>query len=224
MHFSYPKSAQFGRVVPKNKFYEHASVNTAMKEKFVSQIDKIIWSYKLATSTVNLDATDAVPEIEVFDIYLKGKEIDEALLRVIDRSIPLPIIHRLHSKEKVQIKTAYKRPSDADSSKWVVESYFESEWFDEGSATQPLPVVLNLEALYEQIIRSLMPAEVLEQNGTASIKEQVNLIEQIEAKEREYNKLKAKRDKEKQFNRKAELNKELKQIKQEIEELKRADT
>ena len=52
--FDYPKSAAFGRVLPKNKIYEHASPSTAVKDLFVRQVEQIVWQYKLAPETVNL--------------------------------------------------------------------------------------------------------------------------------------------------------------------------
>jgi hypothetical protein len=52
--FAYPKSAQFGRVIPKSKIYEHAGANTALKDLFVAQVDQIVWKYKLAPETTNL--------------------------------------------------------------------------------------------------------------------------------------------------------------------------
>ena len=79
MLFDYPTKARFGRKIPKSKLYENASVNTKLKDKFVNQIEKIVWQYKLAPETTNLGATDNVPEIQVFAIYLKGDEIDDVL-------------------------------------------------------------------------------------------------------------------------------------------------
>ena len=52
----------------------------------------------------------------------------------------------------------------------------------------------------------------------------MELIEMIKNKERAYDKLKAKRDREKQFNRKAELNSGLKELRQEIGKLQHIDT
>ena len=91
MLYAYPKQAHFGKMIAKSKIYEHANLTTAIKDKFVSQIDKITWQYKLASATINLQATSSVPEIQIFDIRLKGNELDEALLRVIDKAIPFPI-------------------------------------------------------------------------------------------------------------------------------------
>jgi hypothetical protein len=220
MLYSFPKQAEYGKTIPKNKIYEHADVNTATKDKFVSQIDKIIWQYKLAPETINLKATDAVVEIQVFDIKLKDKEIDEALLRVIDKAIPFPIFFQIYRNNEVKVKAAYKRSSDGDKNKWVVESYFESEWMSVDTHKESLPVALDMGKLYGLMIQSLIPVEFNVNVLECSIKDHVERIEMIKAKEREYVKLKAKRDKEKQFNRKAELNAHLKNIQKELDAMK----
>ena len=93
--FDYPKSAAFGRVLPKNKIYEHAGANTALKDLFVREVDQIVWRYKLAPETINLSATKSVAEIQVFDISLKTRQLDEAVLRAIDKAIPFPLIFEL---------------------------------------------------------------------------------------------------------------------------------
>ncbi len=68
--FDYPKSAAFGRVLPKNKIYAHASPSVAVKKLFVHQVEKIVWQYKLAPETVKLKQSQAVPEIQIFNITL----------------------------------------------------------------------------------------------------------------------------------------------------------
>ena len=220
MLFDYPTKARFGRKIPKSKLYENASINTKLKDKFINQIDKIVWQYKLAPDTLNLDATDKVAEIQIFDIFLKTKEVDQTLLEVIDKAIPLPIIFQLHKDNKIKIKAAYKRPSESANNKWVIESYFESEWLDKYSAKQPMPQVLDLGKLYEQILKSLMPAEVVNSKTTQTIDEQVGIINQINSLKKELDKLKSKYKKEKQRNRQFEINKQIKQTQKEIDTLK----
>ena len=224
MLYNYPKQAHFGKMIAKSKIYEHANLTTVVKDKFVSQIDKITWQYKLASATINLQATSSVPEIQIFDIRLKGNTLDESLLKIIDKAIPFPIFYQIYRGNEVKVKAAYKRPSDADKSKWVVESYFESEWVETDTAKEPLPLALDLGKLYEQMMKALLPKELVETGTQTAIKEQVAFIEQIKAKEKAYEKLKSKRDREKQFNRKTELNKELKNLKKEIEMLSRSNT
>ncbi len=224
MLYAYPKQALFGKMIAKSKIYEHVNITTALKDKFVAQIDKIVWQYKLAPETINLASTPAVPEIQIFDIRLKGSKLDEALLRVIDKAIPFPIIFQVYRGEEVKVKAAYKRPSDADKSKWVTEAYVESDWMKTDVSKTALPVALDLGKLYEQILKSLIPNALPVMETQGSMKEQMELIEAIKAKERAYEKLKVKRDKEKQFNKKVKLNEELRTLKNEIEKLKHIDT
>ena len=222
MLFDYPTKARFGRKIPKSKLYENASANTKLKDKFVNQIEKIVWQYKLAPNTLNLDATNKVPEIQVFDIFLKTKEVDQALLEVIDKAIPLPIIFQIHKGNKVKIKAAYKRPSESANNKWVIESYFESEWLDKDMAKQSMPQALDLGKLYEQILKSLMPVEVTSSKTTQTLDEQVGIINQINSLQKELDKLNSKYKKEKQRNRQFEINKQIKLKQKELDNLKQA--
>ena len=222
MLFDYPTKARFGRKIPKSKLYENASANTKLKDKFVNQIEKIVWQYKLAPNTLNLDATNKVPEIQVFDIFLKTKEVDQTLLEVIDKAIPLPIIFQIHKGNKVKIKAAYKRPSESANNKWVIESYFESEWLDKDVAKQPMPQVLDLGKLYEQILKSLMPVEITSSKTTQTIDEQVGIINQINSLQKVLDKLNSKYKKEKQRNRQFEINKQIKLKQKELNHLTKA--
>jgi len=218
--FDFPAKARFGRMVAKGKIYEHAKPTVALKNKFVSQIEKIAWQYKLSPETINLKASDVVPEIQVFNILLKEAELDEGVLRTIDKGIPFPIYFQLIYAGKVKAKAAYKRPSESDGKKWLVETYFESDWVSLDTPLQPLPIALDLEKLYALMLKSLMPHDVVEHVPSGNMEKQVAWIKALQSKEKAYERLKAKRDKEKQFNRKVELNQQLKQIKQDIEHIK----
>jgi hypothetical protein len=90
--FSFPPQAQVGRVLPKSKIYEHGRIGTALRERFVKQVEQITWQYKLAPETINLPARAGVAEIEIFDLALKTETLVDDVLRAIDRAIPLPIL------------------------------------------------------------------------------------------------------------------------------------
>jgi hypothetical protein len=220
--FDYPTKARFGRKIPKSKLYENASANTKLKDKFVNQIEKIVWQYKLAPDTLNLDATNKVPEIQIFNIFLKTKEVDQALLEVIDKAINYPIIFQIHKGNKVKIKAAYKRPSESANNKWVIEAYFESEWLDKYSTKQPMPQALDLGKLYEQLLKSLMPVDVISSKTTQTIDQQVDKINNINSLQKELDKLNSKYKKEKQRNRQFEINKEIKLKQKELNHLTKA--
>ncbi len=216
-YFEYPIKTKFNKLIPKNKIYEKASINTALKDKIVKQIEKIVWLHKLSATTLNLNATDKITEIQVFDIELREDNLDEDVLKAIDKAIPFPIVFQLKKNDKVQIKSAYKRASESDTSKWIVDKYFSSPWIDNSHLKEILPTVLDLEKLYEVIIKELMPNIT---SAKKSLKEEIETHKELEKLEKQYEQLKAKRAKEKQFNKKVELNTELKVLKSQISKLK----
>ena len=76
-----PKSTEYGKRIPKQKFYEHMAISPQLKRIFVEQVKAIQWRHKLATSTFNVGVGQEVTEIEVFEITLTRPQLDEALLR-----------------------------------------------------------------------------------------------------------------------------------------------
>ena len=217
--FDYPKSAAFGRVLPKNKIYEHAGANTALKNLFGRDVDQIVWRYKLAPETINLSATKSAAEIQVFNISLKTNKLDEAVLRAIDKAIPFPLIFELSHGGKRKAMAAYKRPSEADSTKWVISEYFATDWVADGAARSPLPVALNLGTLYEALLSGLMPQQVKVVTGqdVEDIQSRVDRMEAIRAKTRDVERIKARLASEKQFNKRVAINAELRETKSELE-------
>ncbi len=214
--FEYPAAAKFGRVLPKNKMYERAKPSPKVRSLFVEQVGQMVWQYKLATETVNLLATAAVPEIQVFALTLKAGELHTDVLRCIDQAIPLPILFELRDGDKVKVMAAYKRPSEVDAGKWVVSDYFASEWLAADTSRQPLPVVLDLGVLYGRLLAPLLPFAARPAEG---LQAQVARLELIRAKQRELEKCRNSLNKEKQFNRKVAINAEIRTLTQELERL-----
>ncbi len=216
MLYKYPKQSFFGRVLPKNKIYANAKLSAALKKKFVDGIDKIIWQYKLSPETINLPAKKSVPEIEVFRIELRQSEIREDVLRCVDNAIPFPIIYEIVFENRIKMKAAFKRPSEADAGKWVTEIYFESDWQSIDDKRDELPLALDLGVLYEKIFGALMPNSKAKDED---LRGRVQRIAEMRRLETEAEKLASRIRKEKQFNRKVELNAELRKLKNEIENL-----
>ncbi len=218
--FDYPKAAAFGRVVPKSRIYEHAGAGTALRDLFVTQVDQIVWKYKLAPETTNLAATKAVSEIQVFGISLRTGRLDEEVLRTIDRAISFPLIFELTWSGKRKAMAAFKRPSDADSTKWVVSGYFSTDWARDDAARRPLPVALNLGGLYDALITALMPeVAVGGEPAVEDIQTRVARMEALRAKTREVDRIKARLTREKQFNKRVVINAELRVARKELERL-----
>jgi hypothetical protein len=214
--FDYPKQAEFNRIVPKAKVYAFAKPTRAVRNRFVSQVAEIVWKYKLSPETVNLPARQGVQEIQIFVIALKTAELAEDVLRAMDRAIPSPIFFDLTFDGRVKSTAAYKRPGGIDASKPVVDVYFETEWQPAGIARPPLPVAVDLAGLYAQMLRGLLP---LPPRAGEPIEAQVERARLIRVKESECRRLEARILKEVQFNRKVEINAELRHCKAELEQL-----
>lgn len=215
--FDYPKQAEFGRIVAKNKIYDRVKPSRKIQDAFVSQVRKIIWQYKLAPKTTNLSETVKVKEVEIFEIPLKTDSLDKNILRCIDKAIAHPIIFHLTHADKIKVVATHKRPSEADASKWVIgDEYFETDWLPMDADRQKLPVVLNLSGLYDHILREIIP---LQKREDESLESHIERMEQVIAKDKEHKKLEARMNKEKQFNRKVEMNAELRTLNNEIEQL-----
>lgn len=214
--FAYPKKAEFGRVLPKNKIYEHSGANTRLKDLFVEQVEQIVWQYKLAPETINLPAKPGVPELQIFSIQLKTSELNLDVLRCIDDAVQFPIIFELSFDGRTQVIAAYKRPNESDASRWVLSDYFASAWLSCDRERAAMPLALDLGGLYEQALHRLIPTPARPQESLADL---VARVELVAAKQREVEKAASRLAKEKQFNRKVEINARLRQLKNELEKL-----
>jgi len=215
--YKFPENAYFGKVLSKSKIYEHASPSSAVKNLFVREVEKIIWSYKLSPETINLPVKGNVHEIQVFTIELKTGSLKHEVLQTIDKVVPSPILYVLSYENQVRYVAAYKRQSEADKSRWVVSSYFETDWMSYDTEMIDLPVVLNMGALYQSFLKSLSPLNFRKDESLDSL---VSRVDQLRVKERETVKLDNRIKKEKQFNRRVELNRALKGLKAETGSLK----
>jgi hypothetical protein len=216
--FDFPKGAVFGRVLPKTKIYEHAKPGKKVKDRFVQEVEKIIWAYKLSPDTINIPATEGVREIQVITIALKIGTLSQDVLQTIDKAIPSPLFFVLNHNGKTRYAAAFKRPSEADKTKWVISGYFESEWMGEDTASKEMPVALNMGGLYQSLLKAIAP---LPFRKGESLEELVARVDQLKSKERALQQTEARIKNEKQFNRKVEMNKTINQLKQEIDELQR---
>ncbi|MBZ6371602.1 MAG: DUF4391 domain-containing protein [Microbacterium hominis] len=203
--YRWPPAAQFGRVVPKTKFYEHGNVRTALREKFVEDVQRITWAYKLAESTIRLKGTEAVPEIQVFAVETKGSDVPDDVLAAIDKSVHFPILFEISKGEEVRTVAAQKTLGGSTPK---LGTYFRTDWLPVAADRQPLPAAIDLPALYESLLTSLLP--VATRRGE-SVSDATGRMDRARTLEREIAALERKLRNEPQLNRKVELRKALKE-------------
>ena len=218
--FAYPGKAAFGRVIPKAKLYEHGTVGTRLKGLFAEQVEQVVWQYKLAPETTNLAASYGVPEIQIFSVRLRTSELHHDILRGIDKAIPFPLLFELHYGDRLQVVACYKRPSEAEASRWVCSDYFATDWIAAESPRAALPVALNLGGLYEQLLHALIPLAHRPKESLSDLVERVSKVLMLRKK---MDKAASRLAMEKQFNRKVEINAQFRSLKSDLDELNISD-
>ena len=211
-----PKTSEFNKRIPKEKFYENLTVTPTVKKCFIDQIKVIYWRNKIAATTTNLAPGTTVTEIEVFEVRLKTNVLDEAVLRQIDKEIPYHIIFLLEYDGQYQAWTAYKEAA-AGTTAFKVNKYYHTDWMAE--AELPLKLDgLNLDAVYESFVYQIA-GNALQAGESESLQDAVARDERIKKLQKQIDALQTKIRKEKQLNVQMKLNAELKRLKQELEDL-----
>mgnify|MGYP002512140333 FL=1 len=210
-----PKSTEFNRRIPKQKFYENLVISPTLKRVFVEQIRVIWWRNKIAPSTTNLAAGETVTEIEVFEVCLSAPQLDEAVLRQIDKEIPYHILFLLEYEGKYQAWTAYKEAAGSGANAFKVGAYYHTDWMEE--ADLPLKLDgLNTNQVYENFVRQIA-GETLSQTGE-TLKESVERDKRRQELQKQIAALQVKARRERQLNKQVQLNAELKRLKKELED------
>lgn len=207
--FDYPERAAVGTVIPKAQIVARAR-SRGLRDRLSAQVGEILWAYKLAPVSLNLAASAELAEFQVFRVTLKpGTEsIAEPLLRAIDQAVPSPIVFEVYNQTHVHTVAAYKRPSDADASKEVLGDYLWGDPLPLETPRLPLPVALDMDGLYREMLRRLIPLPARAGEG---LRDQLDRLMQVRAAERECARLEALLAREKQFNRKVEINRALRE-------------
>ena len=212
-----PRSTEFNKRIPKQKFYENLQITPALKKIFVDQIKTIYWKNKIATTTVNLAAGEYVKELEVFSIQLNSGMLDEGVLKQIDREVPYHILFLLEYDGKTQAWIGYKESSGSRNAAFKVNRYYHTEWMP-SQDLQLRMEGLSIDVVYENFVRQIA-GNALESGQTETLKEAVDRSEKKVQLEKQIVAIQAKIRKEKQLNKQVLLNSEMKRLKRALESL-----
>ena len=206
--YRWPVAAKFGRTVPKAKFYEHGTVPGAVRDKFVTEVQRITWAYKLAQSTINLPGNADVPEIQIFQIDTKGDDVGESVLAAIDKAVKTPIIFEIVTGEgdeqRVRMAASHKQAGHATPK---LSAYYTTDWQPQDAERQTLPTAISLPSLYTALLAPLTPVSARPGEELSDVAARLQAVRKLE---REVASLERKLRAEPQLNRKVELRRALK--------------
>lgn len=215
-----PKSTEFNRFIPKQKFYKdlytHTSIPSKTKNYFVKQIKSITWENKIDHTTMNIAKGSFVEEIEVFRVELYDYEIDDSVLYIIDENIPYHILFVFEYNNKRKYSLSFKEIC-REAETINIQKIFQSDWVSEDEDFLKFSGI-SLDNMYENLLYSISNNELDKFLGD-TLKEKVLSSIEYEKIQKQVNNLSKKVKNEKQFNRQVELNVELKELKKKISSL-----
>ena len=213
----FPRTTEFNKRIPKQKFYENLTISPVLRRVFIDQIRMVYWKNKLATSTLNIAAGEVVTEIEVFEVRLNEPLLDDAVLKQIDKEIPYHILFILTCDGKAQAWIGYKEAAASGSNAFKVSRYYHTDCMPEDALHLSIEG-LNMDSVYENLVRQIA-GDRLQTDSAESLKESVERDEKKKQLEKQIAVLESKMRKEKQLNWQMEMNAELKRLKREKEKL-----
>ncbi|HJX79860.1 DUF4391 domain-containing protein [Glutamicibacter sp.] len=210
--FSWPETAAVGTRIPKERFYAQGTVAAGTKEKFVSEVSRVVWSHKLAVDTVNIPAMDGISEIDVFRIDTKDGELSDSVLTAIDNAIPRPLIFEVtrptaevgSGNGVVRMVAAHKL---LDGGATKLSGYYSTGWLSTEQERVTFPNAINLQVLYTALLEPLTPVEIRTRETMSEVAERLEAVRKLD---REISALERKLRTEKQLNRKVEIRRLLK--------------
>jgi len=221
-----PDSCFIGNTIYKKLFYENADLSTSDKSLFTDTISKITWLYCLKPETINIPAyKDEVrdyPEIEVIEVLVHKDYKLKRIAEIIMRTIPYPMLLIFKWEDKKQLYVAHQRVSQSDSSRNTIEEFISTDWLDGDSALFARLDIremrfTNFFTLYSDIVDTISIynlSTIIPTDDNITGAEARELSTKIEDIEQEITSLRARLKKESQFNRKMELNIEIKRLEQ----------
>lgn len=207
----FPQTTEFNKRIPKQKFYENLDVTPAMRRIFIEQIKTVFWKSKLAATTLNIAAGEAVTEIEVLEVRLTQPQLDETVLRQIDRKIPYHILFILTCDGNAQAWIGYKESAASGSNAFKVNRYYHTPWMPQDDLHFTVDG-LDMDAVYESLVRQIA-GDALQTGPGESLKQSVERDEKKKLLGKQITALESKIRKEKQLNRQMEMNAQLKMLK-----------
>lgn len=225
-----PASCSVGSTVFK-KFFYNIGLSAADRKLIANQVEKIIIQYNLTPKNLNIqpykDDEREYLEVQVIETRLNDVSRHKRIAEIIMRAIPYPMILQLTHEKKIMVVAGMSRINLADREKHTIDEFVFSPWLGDDDQTlverKFLKDIhfsklsnLNFYSFYKDFVDQLY---IL--NAASLIKTNISHISPDEAKaihdeigkiERELLALRAQLKKEDMFNRKVELNLQIKHI------------
>lgn len=201
----YPDTTIFGKTVPKKMFYDQLDVNANMKQRFVNDIEEIIWLYKLEKNTLHVLPGEKVKEIEFLLCKLKDVECPVDVFKFISQKLNYHIVFILQYGDSYRLLIQYGQDS------------FVSPWYPKDELSLKIEGQ-TLDRIYDGFVGQITG---IGNKDSESLQEIIRLKKEIKKLTDKINTFQRQIHKEPQLNRQIEMNSEARAMKQQLAELKK---
>jgi hypothetical protein len=232
-----PTGALVEQRVPKRLLLEYGAPTAADKRQIQDGIEEIVWVAALKPTNIGVlpfeDVVRQYLEIAVLTVVLRPTAKPTRLIELIHRAIPYPLVLATGQGGSVSLSLAHKRWSQGEAGKVVIEEVRQVALSPDAPSTQEAAFLAslavsrlpsrNLFTLYDGMLARIAALEASritgafappESGGGASALQEG--LDRYAKLQRELELLRARAEKEKQINRRVELNLEMKRLQVEL--------
>ena len=204
---AFPAATAVHRRLPKEAFYKHLPLTKILKEKFVSDVDRIAVENSLTKENLKLSSGAEIKEIMLLSISLKKQEFDGKVIEAIARQNPHKLVFLLCFEEQQQLAVYYKK-------------LYRTLWMKQDDVTLKLQGD-SLDEIWDSFLEQIaLYEERAEQTADLSIEVRLEIQDQIQKLEKLIAKTENAMWKEQQPKKKFELHTRLREYQQKLEDLK----
>lgn len=203
----FPAATAVHRRLPKEAFYKHLPLTKILKEKFVSDVDRIVVENSFTKENLNLASDAEIKEIILLSISLKNQELDGKVIEAIARQNPHKLVFLLSFENQQQL-AVYRN------------KLYRTVWMDHDEIALKLQGY-SLDEIWDSFIEQIaLYEERAEKTADLSIEERLEIQDQILKLEKQIDKTENAMWKEQQPKKKFELHTRLREYQKKLEDLK----
>ena len=203
----FPAATAVHRRLPKEAFYKHLPLTKILKEKFVSDVDRIVVENSFTKENLNLASDAEIKEIMLLSISLKIQEFDGKVIEAIARQNPHKLVFLLSFENQQQLAVYHNK-------------LYRTLWMKHDEIALKLQGY-SLDKIWDSFIEQIaLYEERAEQTDALSIEDRLAIQDQILKLEKQIDKTENAMWKEQQPKKKFELHTRLREYQKKLEDLK----
>ena len=203
----FPAATAVHRRLPKEAFYKHLPLTKILKEKFVSDVDRIMVENSFTKENLNLASDAEIKEIMLLSISLKNQEFDGKVIEAIARQNPHKLVFLLSFEDQQQLAIYHNK-------------LYRTLWMAHDEIELKLQGY-SLDEIWDSFIKQIaLYEERAEETADLSMEDRLAIQDQILKLEKQIDKTENTMWKEQQPKKKFELHTRLREYQKKLEDLK----